>query len=582
MKPRATLFALFCLALGHFLSSCHKNEFKPSLTLSTTDLLLDSTVGAVDTFSITSNVSWKLTVSPAAATGWLQLSQTSGNNSAIIRVTITGSNTNVTQPITFTLEATGNANLPSQTITLGQKGSLQVSGASITLDGTPTTDTVTVNTGLVWKAATSASWIRLDTTQAAGTYRLKISADTNRTGAAQSGTVTLTPVNNTSASAVTINVTQKPFYAILNFFPLSGKAGTTITLNGYFPPIFTVTMNNSSAATIISHSAAQIVCTLPADATGGYLFVNIPGVLPPPVSTQQFTVLSDWKKLSDNSPGFSTNNQPSVVYPYGGNLYFGWGSTGDRTIYRLDTTNYQWVSAITIPASVQVVQDPVWFIINNKLYVGGGYDATARSFYEYDMTQGNSPAAWRQLTSLPESMLNGSGFAVGGTGYIQSGVFSPAGNNLLYQFSTTGSSDPGTWTALGPLNVKDGPAASVVVGNTVYIGGGNATAIDDPSIGNVIFGLNPPSTTLTAIASIPEPLSISSGQRFSTWTKGNTAYFYDDNIRTLFSYDPASNSWTKISTVPNSITTPMLDYATFFNGHTLVWNNTGAIFEYVP
>ena len=574
MKLRAPL--LFCLVLGYFLSSCHKNEFKPSLTLSTTSLLLDSTAGAVDTFSISSNVSWKLSLSPAAAASWLQISQTTGSNSAVIKVTILGSNTNVTQPVTLTLEATGNANLPSQSITVSQKGSLLVGSANITLTGTPATDTVTLSTNLAWKAAASASWIHLDTTQGAGTYRLKISADTNRTGADQNGTVTLTPLNSSGASAVTINVRQKAFYAILNFSPLSGKPGSTITLAGYFPSIFTVTMNNSSPATIVSHSATQIVCTVPADATGGYLFVNISGVLPPPVSTQQFTVLSDWKKLSDNSPGFSTNAQPSVVYTYAGNLYFGWGNNGSQTIYRLDTTNYQWVPAITIPSSVQVVQQPTWFVIDTKLYVGGGYGASPY-FYEYDMTQGSSPAAWRQLTSLPESMLNGSGFSVGGTGYVQSGVFSTAGNNLIYKFSTTGPADPGTWTALGPLNIKDGPAASFVIGNTVYFGGGMATS-SDPSLAEAFFAMTPPSISLTAIAPIPGSY-IGPGQRFSTWTVSNIGYVYDNSSRTLYSYDPAGNTWTNISTVPAGITS-RLEYGALFNGHILVWDDTGSFYEY--
>lgn len=577
MKLRALPSALFCLVLGYFLSSCHKNEVKPSLNLSTSTLLLDSTIGAVDTFSISSNVSWKISVSPAAATSWLQLSQTTGSNSAVIKVTISGSNTNVTQPVTITLEATSNVNLPSQTITVSQKGSLQVISANITLPGTPFTDTVAISTGLAWKAAASASWIHLDTTQGAGTYRLKISADTNRTGASQSGTVTLTPLNSSGASAVTINVTQKAFYAILNFSPLSGKLGSTITINGYFPPSFSITMNNSSPATIVSHTATQVVCTVPADATGGYLLLNISGVLPPPVSTQQFTLLSDWKKLSAGSPGFSTNAQPSVTYTYNGNLYFGWGFNGSQTIYRLDTTNYQWVPAITIPSTVQVVQSPTWFVIGNKLYVGGGYSSSAVSFYEYDMTQGNSPAAWRQLTSMPENTLNATGFALGGYGYFQAGQFTSAGNNLLYKFSTTGPSDPGTWTALGPLNIKDGPAASFVIGNTVYFGGGMATS-SDPSTSQTFFAMTPPSTSITPIALYPGSF-IGPAQRFCTWTVGNRAYVYDNAPRSLYSYDPATNGWTKISTVPVTITS-RLEYATLFNGHILLWDDTGSFYEY--
>jgi hypothetical protein len=582
MKPRAILSALFCLVLGYSLFSCHKSEVKPSLALSSTSLFLDSTIGAVDTFSIHSNVSWKITVSPAAATSWLQLSQTSGNGNAVIKLTITGQNSTVTQLVTLTLEAAGNANVPPQTITLAQKGSIQTDSTTATLAGAPSVDTISIITGLAWKATPSAPWIHVDTVQGAGSYKLKISADTNRTGADQKGTVTLASLNNPTLGAVTINVTQKAYYAILSFSPTSGKVGATVTLNGYFPDNFTVTMNASSPATIVSHTATQIVCTLPTDATGGYFFVNIPGVLPPPVSKQQFTITygSDWKKLSDNSPGFATNAQNSVIYTYNGNLYFGFGNTGDHRFYRLDTTSYQWKLAFYIPNTVQVWQIPLYFIVNNKLYVGGGYDPTALAWYEYDMTQdGSSPSAWRQLTSMPEAMLYGTAFAVGGTGYISPGLFTPAGNNLLYKFTTTGPTDPGTWTSLGPLNVQDGPAAAFVIGNTVYTGGGtDATLSSDMS--QTFFTLNPPSTTLTQIAKCPTTNG-TPGQRFSTWTVGNMAYLYDQMSRSLLSYDPTSNNWTTISTIPNNITT-RLEYAALFNGHTLVWSDTGSFYEYAP
>ena len=560
------------------LLACHKSESRPTLTMSDSTILLDSAVGGVSSFKITANVDWTLAVTPAAATNWLQLSQTAGNGNATIKLTITGHNTNVTQPVTITVTSADNS-LPPQTITLNQQGALQVSSNNAGLPGTPGTDVVIINTGLAWKAAASASWIHLDTTQGAGTYWLKISADTNRTGNVQNGTVTLTALNNSSVAPVTINVKQNAFYALYNFSPLTGPAGSNITLNGYFPSTFTVTFNGSSSATIVSHTATQIVCTVPANATSGYISVTIPSVSPALVSTQQFTVLNAWIQLSDNTAGLNTNNQPSLIYTYNGTLYFGWGNSLNQTIYSLDTTNYHWVPALTIPSSVQVVQYPTWYILGTKLYIGGGYSNTALSWYEYDLTQGNSPSAWRTLTSLPESMLNGNGYAVGGTGYVQSGEFSSAGNNLLYKFYTSGPSDPGTWTTLGALNVQDGPAASFILGNTVYFGGGSANA-SDPTLANAFFSMTPPSMVLSTIAPIPEPVNPSPAQRFSTWTVGDIAYAYDESNRTLFSYDPTANSWTQISTIPAPASGNLIVYATYYNGHVLAWDHTGAVYEY--
>jgi hypothetical protein len=234
------------------------------------------------------------------------------------------------------------------------------------------------------------------------------------------------------------------------------------------------------------------------------------------------------------------------------------------------------VPAITIPSSVQVVQSPTYFIIGSKLYVGGGYSTTALSFYEYDMTQGNSPAAWRSLTPLPENMLNGSGFTLNGSGYVQTGEFTPAGNNVLYQFSIAGSADPGTWTALGALGIQ-GPLASIVVGNSVYFGCGSLIGVD-PSLDNDFWRVTPPSIESVSTAPIPEPIQLGPGQRFSTWTTGNLGYVYDSYTLTLFSYDPTANGWITLSTIP---TTMRVEYATNFNGHVYAWSDTGAVWEYV-
>jgi hypothetical protein len=124
-----------------------------------------------------------------------------------------------------------------------QPGTLQINNNSLTLAGTPNSDTVTITTTLFWKATPSASWIHLDTTQGTGSWQLVISADTNFTGAVQTGSVTLTPFSNSSAVSLNITVKQNTF-------------------NG-------------------------------------------------------------WKQLSDNTAGLSTNAQPSLVYTYNGNLYFG-------------------------------------------------------------------------------------------------------------------------------------------------------------------------------------------------------------------------------------------------------------------
>jgi len=372
------------------------------------------------------------------------------------------------------------------------QGTLPVN--NITLSGTSGVDTVTINTSMSWQATASAAWIHLDAAKGTGVYQLKISADTNRTGNAQTGTVTITAANNSNVSPVTLNVKQTPY------------------------------------------------------------------------ST------SGWIQLTSNS-GLTTNAQPGLTYTYNGSLYFGWSLTDDHNIYRLDTTTNKWVAAITIPSAIQVIQQPTYFFIGTKLYIGGGYNTTALNFYEYDLTQGNNAAAWRTLTPLPQTMINGFGFTVGTTGYVTAG-----GLNDLYQFTPpTGATDSGTWTSLGPLTQGDGQSTSFVIGNTAYFGGGSVYKATMAQA-EAFYSITPPSTATTTIASIPDNVAGSPGQRFTTWTEGNIAWLYDSYILAVYTYDPSANSWTKITTIP---TTGRVEYAYDYNGHIYAWSDAGVIWEYL-
>src|SRR6185437_3830513 len=102
------------------------------------------------------------------------------------------------------------------------QGTLPVN--NITLSGTSGVDTITINTSMSWQATASAAWIHLDAAKGTGVYQLKISADTNRTGNAQTGTVTITAANNSNVSPVTLNVKQTP-YSTSGWIQLTSNSG---------------------------------------------------------------------------------------------------------------------------------------------------------------------------------------------------------------------------------------------------------------------------------------------------------------------------------------------------------------------
>jgi hypothetical protein len=105
---------------------------------------------------------------------------------------------------------------------------------------------------------------------------------------------------------------------------------------------------------------------------------------------------------------------------------------------------------------------------------------------------------------MPDNLTQGYGFSIGNTGYIQSGVNSVNGVNNLYGFTTSGPSDPGTWTLIGPLGVKNALSSGFVLGNTAYFGGG---ALWDSTQAVRFNSLTPPSTTLTPMPVLPDTVN---------------------------------------------------------------------------
>ena len=582
MKKNPALTVIASFILCYFTISCHKNQETPAtpvLSISTSSLLIDSTIGSSDSFNVSANIPWKLTLSPSGASNWLQVSPTEGQSGATIRLTITGKNTNTTQPVTLSLQPTDGSNIAVQTITLSQEGTLAVDSSLITLPPASGNDSIHINTNLAWKATSSVAWLHLDTTQGVGPHTLKISADTNRTGSGQQGNITISPLNNSNVQPVSIQVIQYAYYIVYNFSPASGPVGTTVTLNGIFPTDVNLNFQAGPAAAILSHSATQIVCTVPQGAVGGTMVLGNSDNNQYACSSQTpFTLKGGWNLRSDYTAGLASFGSGAVTYNYNGTIYTCFGSTSSSSIYRLDTVTFHWTPDITIPANVPALVRPWSYVVNSKLYVGGATGSGAQSFWEYDLTQGNSASAWRQLTNAPDDMSYGYAFTEGGNGYVQTSqnTVQGLGVNNLYKFYTTGSTDPGTWTAISALNVVNANASGFTIGNTTYFGGGGW--IDNTQV-QAFNSLTPPSTTITAIAAFPENLNTANWLRAPGFTIGSYGYIYNYNTGNIYQYDPVANTWSLLAAVPNY--TYLRLFAGTFGGRLFSWDYHGSVMEYI-
>lgn len=234
---------LFCFLL--LVNGCKKTDTgttdtppptpAPQLSVSATNITLGSITGSKDSFNITSNISWTISVTPSTAT-WFSVSTLSGSNNAIVYVTATANNTSGSnQTATIVLTPVGTTAVQPINIIVNQNSQalqLSASASSITLGSTTgSKDSFTVTSNISWTIALSpstATWASLSTYSGSNNAKIYITAtQDNASAASKIATIILSPVGNTSLPPVNITLTQ-------NFLP-SGSAFTLLwqkTLGG--------------------------------------------------------------------------------------------------------------------------------------------------------------------------------------------------------------------------------------------------------------------------------------------------------------------------------------------------------------
>jgi len=589
MKPQPILFALCTLLSFALLLSCHKDQqHSPVISISTSTqaLTIDSAIGATDTFHISSNTPWSITLTPDSASKWLQVSPMEGTGDATVHLTVTGKNPNTSQPATLAVTATGHADMIPYKVVVSQAAFLTVDTGYVFLPGVGSAHGFTIMTNGSWKATTpDSSWVHIANPQGTGPGVLRVGADTNRTGVYRTGWITLTPANNATVAPLQLQVSQYASFFVYSFAPASGIVGSTVTLKGIFPRNPVVYMGTDVRAAVISHDSGTIVFTVPAGATGRPIEVadtttyQIHSNTEIAVSATAFLLHNGWNYVNNQPSGLGSGlvSQYGLTFSWNGAIYTGFGNftSSPGSIYRFDTTTLKWTAAITVPSNVTSFSLPVHYILNNKLYVGGNDSHSANaSFWEYDLTKGNDPSAWRQLTAPPDVFNFAFAYTDGTNGYVMTGHYTGGGigTNTLYKFTSTGPSDPGTWTALVALNVTNSTPSGFTIGNTAYLGGGGL--LDATQIRN-FWSITPPATTMTPIAPYPEDLNTN---QFScpTWVMGNTGYVYNPTSHNIYGYNPGTNTWSSF---------PGVTYMTnvgLAGNRLFSWDLNGAMLEYIP
>jgi len=175
------------------------------------------------------------------------------------------------------------------------------------------------------------------------------------------------------------------------------------------------------------------------------------------------------------------------------------------------------------------------FVIDNKAYVGTGYDGTERlqDFWVYDVDQNQ----WTQVTSFPGVARNGAvGMAMAGKGYVGTGYDGLNKLNDFYEYDPAANA----WTAKAPFPGTARYGAVAFAGNGAgYI----ATGYDGNWL-NDMYAYNPASDSWTAADDVPN----SKRQDASAFVIGDSAYIVagtsnQSTINELSRFDLKAKKW---------------------------------------
>lgn len=166
----------------------------------------------------------------------------------------------------------------------------------------------------------------------------------------------------------------------------------------------------------------------------------------------------------------------AVTFTIGDTVYVGLGYNSQITdapkylndFYKYDYVKNQWTKIDSFPGTRR--SDAVGFSVNNRGYVGTGWDGDSRlnDFYEYDPV-GNPH--WKKVKELSTSLQNGVAFSLGNNGYVGTGL-SSNGEKLGHFWKFTppaNSSDMGSWDAVEDIPFKRENAVAFVINNKAYV-----------------------------------------------------------------------------------------------------------------
>lgn len=223
----------------------------------------------------------------------------------------------------------------------------------------------------------------------------------------------------------------------------------------------------------------------------------------------------------------------------------------------------QWTTRANFPGTARAKATS--FAINDKIYVLGGITNSSlilADFWEYDITTNT----WTQKPNFPGPERYGAvSFVLGNTGYIATGGNDNGHLDDMWQY------DPATsqWIQRTGLPASQAQhenqraeAYSFVINNKAYIGGGNGWVFGANSTNNIAFTdlweYNPATNSWTSKSNLPDAgknMAIAQAINGKAYVGLGCNVDQTLNHKSLWEYDPATDNWTSKADFPTDFTT---------------------------
>lgn len=251
----------------------------------------------------------------------------------------------------------------------------------------------------------------------------------------------------------------------------------------------------------------------------------------------------------------SSNRYVPASFTIGSDCYVGTGYLNNNTSlgdwWKYDPALNSWTQVADMPA---VRASAVAFAINGKGYCGLGLSGAGllTDFYEYDPVLN----AWTPKAPLPAQARYGAGsFVIGDTGYVccgNRGIATGPFSQLVFGYDATSN----TWSqkASFPGTARYGCRGGSINGKGYLVGGIYDTGSGSTTlIFSDLWQYDPATNLWWSKTSIPGP-----GRHYpSVFVLNNrlvcgNGMDYSGNLETFQSYNPVTDSWTPIASMPVS------------------------------